>query len=270
MTQFDDPLKQGQAYFQKAGLWATNNQYTAWFSGGAQVSGTYITETRGIPHSQTITYEAGTASTTLASGLFQNTSSQAAGTITLSGPLVTAGVGTFDVPRCIMITATGPTSTGVSFTFRGTDGYGQPLTTTLFGPSGGQAFGAAGSFVISQSAFKTITTASISAATPSGGVSIGNSDQYGMPYRLANTGKVLTANINGATASVAWTVNAGFSATGTPTATTADVRGTVLLASTNIANGSKNITFHFIAPTVGVSQANDTTANSYGVTPFTN
>ena len=265
MTQFDDGLKQGRAYYARAVVWSPNNQFANQYPSADQSVDN--TETRGIPHTQTITYELGTASTSLASGIFYSTASVPAGTLTGTGILVVGGVATLDVPRCIAVTASTNLST-TTFTIRGTDGYGAPLTSAFLGPTG-NTIGTVGSYVVSLSAFKTITTASMSAIATAG-VQIGTSDTYGLPFRIANVGKMMDVYINGSSATVPATFNAGFTATGTPTASTADVRGTFVLATTTLANGTRYITTMMIAPTFGLTEASDTTVNSYGATPFSN
>lgn len=267
MTQFDDTLKQGRAYYARAITWTPDNQYANQYpSADRSVD---ATESRGVPHTQMISYEVGAASTALASGVFFSSATQPGGTLTATGILVTASVATFDVPRSIAITASTDNSTSV-FTVRGTDGYGQALTWSGIGPTG-NTLGNNGSFIISSAAFKTITSASM-VGSSTGGLQIGTSNQFGLPFRVANTGKMLVINVNGVPvatglASTTAVVNAGFAATGTHTASGADVRGTFLLPTTNQANGTKFITCMFIAPTVGVAETADSKENSYGLTP---
>ena len=249
MTTFFDSVKMGRA--------AYNRNYTP-------PTGYAEDETYGVPLTQTYVYQLGTASTSLASGVFY-ASSAIAGTLTGTGALVSSGVATFDVPRCITVTASSNMST-TTFTFQGTDAYGAPLTASVLGPTG-NTFGNSGSVVTTLSAFKTVTTASANGAA-TGLLAIGNSDTYGLPYRTANVGTALGAYINGGTASVAPTYTAGLAATGVATATTADVRGTVALATTVLANGSRYVTFQFVTPNNGVTAAADNKENSYGVTPY--
>lgn len=275
MTHYSDQIKQGGAYFARAGSWQPNNQ---WY--GNLATGTFQqnqTETLGIPHSQTITYEIGTASTSLASGIFFTTATLPGGTLTITGSLVSAGVATLDVPRAISITASTDNSTSV-FTIVGTDGYGQTIAVKMIGPTG-NTLGNNGSFVWSPAAFKTVTSAS-QVGTSTAGLQIGSGDCFGLPFRIANVGKMMMIAVNGvfaATAGFATTaaggtvgpVYPGFAATGTHTASSADVRGMIGLPTTNLPNGSRRITVHFIAPTVGITQAADTKENSYGLTPAT-
>lgn len=275
MTQFDDPLKQGRAYFARAINWPTNNQYAPQFPTTSQAVNQ--TEARGVPHSQNYSYELGTASTSLASGIFFTTATLPGGTLTCTGALVSAGVATLDIPRAIMITASTDNSTSV-FTIVGTDGYGSPLAVKMIGPTG-NTLGSNGSFVFSPSSFKTVTSAS-QVGTSTAGLQIGSADCYGLPLRIANKGKILSITVDGLPAATAgWSTTAaggtvgpvfpGFAATGTHTASSADVRGMIALPTTNLANGSRRITVLFVTPNVGLTEAQDNKENNYGLTPAT-
>ena len=248
MTTFFDSVKMGRAVYNR------NSVPSAGYAED---------EIYGVPLTQTYVYQVGTASTSLASGVFY-ASSAIAGTLTGTGALVSSGVATFDVPRCVAITASSNMST-TTFTIQGTDAYGAPLTASVLGPTG-NTFGNSGSVVTTLSAFKTVTTASSNGAA-TGLLAIGSSDTYGLPFRLVNVGEGLGAYINGGSASVAPTYTAGFAATGVATATTADVRGTVALATTVLANGSRYVTFRFVTPNDGALAGSDTKENTYGVTP---
>jgi len=250
MTSFFDNVKIGRA--------AYNRNLTP-------PTGYAEDEIYGIPLTQTYVYQAGTASTSLASGVFYAYSA-VAGTLTGTGVLVSGGVATFDVPRSVQITASSNMAT-VTFTIRGTDAYGAPLTWAGVGPTG-NTLGAAGSYVVSLSAFKTMTTASCDGAA-TGALTIGTSDTFGMPFRIPNVGYGMGVHINGESATVPATWTAGLAATGVATATTADVRGTVALATTVLSNGSRYFSFEFITPNTGIAAGADTKENSYGVTPFT-
>ena len=249
MTTFFDSVKMGRAVYNR------NSVPSAGYAED---------EIYGVPLTQTYVYQVGTASTSLASGVFY-ASSAIAGTLTGTGALVSSGVATFDVPRCVSITASSNMST-TTFTIQGTDAYGAPLTASVLGPTG-NTFGNSGSVVTTLSAFKTVTTASSNGAA-TGLLAIGSSDTYGLPFRLVNVGEGLGAYINGGSASVAPTYTAGFAATGVATATTADVRGTVALATAVLANGSRYVTFQFVTPNDGILAGNDTKENTYGVTPY--
>ena len=250
MTSFFDNVKMGRAVY--------NRNLTP-------PTGYAEDESYGIPLTQTYLYQMGTASTSLASGVFY-ASSAVAGTLTGTGVLVSGGVATFDVPRSVQITASSNMAT-VTFTIRGTDVYGAPLTWAGVGATG-NTFGNSGSYVTSLSAFKTVTTASSDGAA-TGPLGIGTSDTFGMPFRIPNVGYGLDAYINGGTSSIAPTWAAGLAATGVATATTADVRGTVALATAISANGSRYISVKFATPNTGIAAGADTKENTYGVTPFT-
>ena len=251
MTTFFDSVKMGRASYNRATV----------------PTGYAEDEIYGVPLTQTFVYQTGTASTALASGLFYSASGATGGTITLSGSLVAAGVATMDVPRCIRFGSTANLST-VTITIQGTDAYGASLTWAGTGATG-NTIGAVGSYVNSLSAFKTVTTASANGSFGTTVFQIGNSDTYGLPYRVTNVGEALGAYINGGTASIAPTYTAGLAATGVATATTADVRGTVELATAVLANGLRYITFQFVTPNDGTLAGNDTKENTYGVTPYT-
>lgn len=266
MTNFFDALYQGQASFTRSSAW----NGTAGSNGIPTATNPNDTQIYGVPHTQTVAYEIGTASTALASGIFFSASgATGAGTLTSTGALVSAGVATLDVPRCIRFTASVDLSTNV-FTIRGTDGYGQALTWSGVGPTG-NTLGNTGSFVDSLSAFKTVTTASAVGGSSTTAFLIGTSNTFGLPYRVANKGKGLDLYIDGGSATISATLTAGFSASGaTPTATTADVRGTVAVATAVLPNDTRFFTYLYIAPPVGLSPTSDTTAASYGATPFSN
>lgn len=267
MTHFSDQLYQGRAAFGKALAWNGNAN-----SGLPSATAPNDTQILGAPHTQNFYYQMGTASTALASGIFYSASgtATAAGNVfTPTGALVTAGVATFDVPRGVRITSTINLST-TTFTVVGTDGYGQPQTHAFVGPTGNTA-GNIGSYTDSLVTFKTITSASSNMATGVGTTlfMIGNNDMYGLPYVLTNAGCGLDVLINGSTATVPATWTAAFTPTGTPTASTADVRGSVALATLVLANGTRYITIGMITPNVNQTVPNDDKLRTFGATPFT-
>ncbi len=268
MTNFFDSLSQGQAYFNRIGSW----NGTTGVNGMPTATNPQDTQTFGVPHTQTFAYEMGTASTALASGIFFSASgATGAGTLTSTGPLVSGGVATFDVPRSIRISATVDLSTN-TYTFRGTDGYGQALTAAFVGPTG-NTLGNAGSFVDSLSAFKTVTTASAVGGSSTTAFLIGTGNNYGLPFRLANKGKILGLTIDGQTSTIPPTFTNGFSAlaSNVPTASTADVRGMLILATAGtLPNDSRFYTLLYITPNVGLTSNTDTTPASFGQTPFSN
>jgi hypothetical protein len=268
MTQSRDQLRLGNAFYEAQARWNGGGM-----AGLPLATAPQDTQDRGVPLTQAFYYQMGTASTALASGLFYSASGSAttgSATLTGTGALVTASVGTFDVPRGIRITASVNLGT-TTFVIVGTDGYGKTQSHSFVGPTG-NTFGNTGSYTDSLVTFKTVTAMSISNPTASGiattALAIGNNDMYGLPYVLGNVGCGLDVYINGASATVPATWVAAFTPTGVTTASTADVRGSVTLATVVLANGSRYITVGMIAPSVNVSTNNDTKVNSYGATPF--
>jgi hypothetical protein len=255
MTTFDDQGKRGRAYYSRA-LATSVSGYTLGYGD---------TEVTGIPSTPVFYYFITTASTALASGIVFTTASQGA-TLTATGPLVSNGVATIDVPRCLQITASTNLSTCI-ITVRGTDGYGEAMTWSGIGATG-NTIGNTGSFVITGKAFKTVTTASI-VGTASAGIQIGTSNTYGLPYRIGATNRVVGLFVDGFSfGSSAGTVTAGFTTTGTHTASGADVRGTVALPTAVIANDSRSYAIGIISPAFNVAASTDTKENTWGVTQY--
>lgn len=268
MTQTRDKLFQGNAYFEKADAWNT----TSPLNGMPVGSSPYDTTDRGVPHTNTFYYQIGQASTagSATASRFFYSASGATGGISLTssnaGAGVSGGVGTNDVPRGIRIFSSVNLST-VTFTIVGTDGYGQAQTHSFVGPSG-NTLGNVGSYTDSLVTFKTVTSASGNASTGTTAFGISNNDMYGLPYVLANTGMAMGVYINGAMASIAPTFVAAFTPTGTPTASTSDVRGSVTLATAVLANDSRYITVGMIQNAENVTFNTDSKVNSYGAAPF--
>lgn len=265
MTQFNDQLRLGAAYYEAQAKWNGGNN-----AGFPLATAPQDTQVRGVPLTQVFYYQMGTASTALASGIFYSasgTATIAAATMTGTGALVSGGVATFDVPRGIRITASVNLST-TTFTFVGTDGYGRTQNHAFVGPTG-DTIGNTGSYTDSLVTFKTVTTITGN-ATGVGTtlLEIGNNNMFGLPYVLSNVGCGLDVYINGASATVPATFVAAYTPTGTPTASTADVRGSVTLATVVLANGSRYFTVGFIAPPVNLGVQNDDKVRSYGAAPF--
>ena len=155
------------------------------------------------------------------------------------------------VSRAIRITSVGNDSTA-TFTVKGFDLYGYPMTETITGANAGIATG--------KKAWKYITSI-IPAVTLSGSaVSVGTSDVIGLPLRADFFCYTELCYNN------TWiTTNTGFTvadSTSPATALTGDVRGTYLLQSAS--DGTKRIQGN-VSPSV----ANlGTTAGILGVTQF--
>lgn len=181
-----------------------------------------------MPKLQTV--EFGAVDTLDADGICVDVSAAGAATLSATGALVSGGVATFDVARGVSITSTGNESSR-TFTVTGTDQYGETLVEDIAGPNNTTANGV--------KAFKTVTSVAIDGATTSSAVDVGTSKVLGLPFRLADKGKVLGMFVDGVPESTLTVVD-GFSASGTSTATTADVRGT--LTPNTAPNGSKYMT----------------------------
>lgn len=252
MTSFFDNVRSGRANYARATPPAT---------------GYAEDEIYGVPMTQTYALQLGTASTALASGVFFSASGATGGTLTSTGALVSGGVATFDNARGLRFTSSVDTSTSV-ITVRGTDFWGAPQTTSINGPTG-NTIGNTGSYVDSLTTFKTVLTASVVGNLGTTLFMIGDNNTYGLPYRIANIGKGLDIYINGSSATVPAVWTAGLATTVTPTASTADVRGTVALATVSLADGTKYVTANFITPNWGIAAGSDTKESTYGVAPFT-
>lgn len=268
MTQFSDQIRVGRAYYEAQARWNGGGM-----NGLPLATAPQDTQVLGAPLTQLYSYQIGTASTALASGVFYSasgTSTLGAATLTGTGALVSGGVATFDVPRGVRVTASVNLST-TTFVIVGTDGYGKTQSHSFVGPTG-NTFGNAGSYTDSLVTFKTITAMSMSNLAASGttttALAIGNNDMYGLPYVLGNVGMGQGNYINGAFATIPGTFVAAYTPTGTPTATTADVRGSLTLATAVLANGSRYLTVQYIAPPVNLSVSTDNKVNTYGATPF--
>lgn len=266
MTQSSDQIRLGQAYYEAAARW----------NGGAMAgfplaTSPQDTQVRGVPLTQAFYYQMGTASTALASGIFYSasgTATAAGNVMTATGVLYVSGTANLDVPRGVRITASINLST-TTFTVVGTDGYGKTQSSAFVGPTG-NTIGNTGSYVDSLVTYDTVVTISNNTATGLGTtlVMVGTNDTYGLPFVLSNVGCGLDVYINGASATVPATFTAAYTPTGTPTASTADVRGTVALATVVLANGTRYITVGMIAPPVNLSIITDDKVRSFGATPF--
>lgn len=153
------------------------------------------------------------------------------------------------ISRAVRITSGGNDS-GITFTVRGYDVYGFPMTETITGANAGVATGA--------KAFKYIAsiTPSASVATT---CSVGTADIYGFPIRADRFAYVDVVWNNGAI-----TANTGFVAavTSTATATTGDVRGTYAVQSAS--DNTKRLQVFITLDPTNIK----TSSGTYGVTQF--
>lgn len=266
MTQYRDQLRLGSSYYEAQARWNGGNM-----AGFPLATAPQDTQVLGVPLTQVLYYQMGTASTALASGIFYSasgTATVAGNVMTATGVLVSASTANLDVPRGIRVTASINLGT-TTFTIVGTDGYGKIQSHSFAGPTG-NTVGNVGSYTDSLVTFDTVTAVSNNTATGVGTtlVMVGTNDMYGLPYVLSNVGCGLDVYINGASATVPATFAAAFTPTGTPTASTVDVRGSVTLATVVLANGSRYITIGMIAPPVNLSVTTDDKVRNYGATPF--
>lgn len=174
-----------------------------------------------------------------------------AGTLTLAGTFVTSGVATMDIPRNITITPAATLAATGSLTFYGTDYYGEaiaehiPIASTTVASQGNKAF-------------KTVTAA-VALGTVTIGVSIGSGNKFGLPFALDG--------IWGIQSFYADTTEELSSATVVPrvttdpaTATTGDVRGTIVPNTTPDGSVIFRVTF--------TAAGRDTRNNLYGVAQY--
>jgi hypothetical protein len=210
MTQFSDTLRQGDAYY----------------AGAAQSDG----GERGVPVPKLTVIQFGAIATLDADGVCVAATATTAKTLSATGALVTGGVGVFATPRNVTITST-TNESGVTFTVTGEDQYGETVRETITGPNNTTVSG--------KKAFSQVTSVACGGAI-TGNVNVGSGDVIGLPYHLGDKGDIIALTVDGAVETTAPTLVAGFSTSGTSTATTADVRGTI---DTNTApNGSRLFT----------------------------
>lgn len=160
-----------------------------------------------------------------AAGLVASASGVAATPMTL----IAAGA-IFDVPRNVTITSAGDDS-AKTFAVTGLDAYGAVMRETITGANG---------LASGKKAFKSITSIVPSANTAST-VTAGWGNVLGLPVWLPAPGNILAEYQDLVVPANAATKTAGLSPLTTPTATTADVRGTYLPNSNaaNLCNGAR-------------------------------
>lgn len=192
---------------------------------GATVIG-YGTGTGGVG-----TYFLSVATTTVASGTI---------TLQTQGPntCTVPGVGSTGFPqmwnpqsllsRCVAITAAAGASGAVVFTVKGYDVYGFPMIEAITAAANTQTLG--------KKAFKYIKSVTPS-ATDAQNYSVDTVDVFGFPIRSDFFGDVLI-NYSASLSPAVITANTGYVASvqTVPTATTGDVRGTFVAASSTNAN----------------------------------
>ena len=145
--------------------------------------------------------------------------------------------------RCVRIEGSSDDSGG-AFTIKGYDIYGYAMEETVVGSISTTA---GSTFVLTQKAFKYISTITASGTINSTGVTIGVADTYGFPLAVPNGSRVLIGISSGTQFSTV-TASTGIvaaSTVATQTSTTPDVRGT--WSSTTAADGTRRYTI-YISP----------------------
>ncbi len=196
------------------------------YSGGGYYAPLHSTnERKGAPINFPTLINLGAPATLDVNGIAEAQAVAGAGNLTLDGALVASGVAVLDVARCVEIDSTDAGDSDQTAIFTGTDAYGETLVETL-------TFNGT-TAVASDKAFKTVTQVAISAAL-AGNATAGSTDKLGIPYKLANLAHILRFTVDGVNDT--YTIVVGDATTAT--ATTGDVRGTVL--PNTAADGSGN------------------------------
>lgn len=162
----------------------------------------------------------------------------AAGNLLLNGALVTGGVAstmdTGSYGRCVGVFSAADLS-AVTFTVRGHDFYGEPVSENIAGPNATTTAGL--------KVFRRVTSVGASAAVGSN-VEVGTIDKFGVPMRLLDLTRVVRVGWAATLAANAATIAVGVT-TDPATATTGDVRGTVIPAG-SAADGARRLSFAMI------------------------
>ena len=178
----------------------------------------------------------------------------AAGNATINGTSATGGVATFNCTRNVSIVSSSASDTTQTVTVTGTDYWGQAQTSLLTINGTTTVNGLKG--------FKTITRVAVSALFV-GNLSVGMGDTFGLPYKVTDAGYLTRTGWAGAVADNAGTFTAADTATAT--ASTGDVRGTFLPA-TSASNGVRRLVIG-IALTATAAGPDATQIGAVGVVP---
>ena len=170
-----------------------------------------------------------------------------AANLLINGASASGGIATMDVPRALDIVSSNAGDTTQTVLITGKDVYGITMSELI-------AFNGT-TRVVGQKAFKTITSAFVSAVM-AGNASIGNLNVFGLPYALPNMAYINTIKWDSVLATNAATVAVADATTATTT--TDDVRGTVAPAG-NAADGTRRLIVHMLLANV------DTKIGLYGV-----
>jgi hypothetical protein len=177
-----------------------------------------------------------------------------AGALLMNGALVSGGTATIgsqtdDFGRCVGVYS-GADLSARTFTVNGLDVWGQPVTENIAGPNNTTTAGL--------KAFWRVLSVTVDGAVGSN-VEVGTIDKFGLPLRLTNLSQVVRVGWNATLADNAATVVAGVTTT-PATATTGDVRGTVIPGS-QAADGTRRLTFVYVPDLTS-------TLTQYGVRQF--
>lgn len=223
-------------------------------SPGATSSNQYHSGKRGIAMAHIYPHEYGPIGAGTSTGLVAAfvATATGGGALSVTGSLAATGLPmSFDVPRCVNITATGDVS-ACPVSIVGTDVLGRVLKAIQTGPTGNLT-------TTGIVAFKTVTALSITGAL-SPAISVGSSNSIQFPFRVDNTGTVICVSQDGTPGATGLTiVTAALATTTVATATTTDVLG--FWTPNNAPNGTINWTSLQV-----VNHTTDTLA--FGATPF--
>lgn len=145
----------------------------------------------------------------------------ATGSASLTGSIVLSGAAYMDVPRAVQIVSSATGDTGQAVKIVGTDVYGQAMTEQIT-PNGTTA-------VSGKKAFFTVTSVRYT-TNFAGSLSVGTTDILGLPIALYGGAGYILKEVSNGSSVTGTLVSAG---TLTPSATTADVRGTYTPGSAN-------------------------------------
>lgn len=157
-----------------------------------------------------------------------------------------------DTPRSISLTSTSNLS-AINFLVQGFDVYGQAMSQLIAGPNNNT--------VNTLKAFFSVYAVTPS-ATNAGTVSIGTSDNFGLPWRMIDAGYIISAKWAGVLAQNAGTFVAAVT-TSPATTATGDVRGTYAQSGA-ASNGTNRLTIIMHLDGTQCGQ-NATLANAIGV-----
>ena len=171
-------------------------------------------------------------------GLCVSQTTGAAGNLTLTGALTSGGVGILDSGvdswgRCVGIYS-GSDLSAITFTVTSYDIYGELVVENIAGPNNTTT---AGLKAVSR-VLSVYANAAVGSAVEGGTI-----DKFGLPFRLGDLSQVVRVGWTQTLADNAATVAVGVT-TSPATATTGDVRGTVIPSSA--ANGTRRLTVVYV------------------------